>query len=92
MHGSLLFGEKEIRRFVNPPTVTSPPFVVFDEADEVVGCGGLEIGLQWSRPLPHGGSLFVRGTYEAQLWADAGAPTLTFLGFEGFGIALGLAR
>jgi len=63
-----------------------------DDAEAVVGCGGLEIGLQWSRPLANCGSLFIRGTYEAQLWADAGAPTLTFLGFEGFGLALGVAR
>ena len=38
------------------------------------------------------GDVFFRGTYETQLWAAAGAPTLTFLGFDGVGLSLGLIR
>ena len=92
MHGSLLFGSKQMRRVANSIPATVPPIIVLGNADEVVGCAELEIGLQWSRQLENGADLFLRGTYEAQLWTDAGAPTLTFLGFEGFGLAVGLAR
>ena len=88
--GSLLFGRKDLTRFVNPPSLTAPPVIRLQEADEVVGCGALEVGAQWERTWDHGSRLFVRGTYGSQLWAEGGAPTLTFLGFESFNLSAGL--
>jgi hypothetical protein len=94
--GSLLFGRKNLTRlYLNPYDQSdppAPPLLRLHNADEVVGAGQLEVGAQWDRQLAKGGSLFVRASYEGQLWADAGAPTLTFLGFEGFNLTLGFAR
>lgn len=94
--GSLLYGEKTISRSVlgdvTPPPTTTPPFLGLYNADEVSGIFELALGVEYSRDFGRMGALFLRGTYEGQLWTAAGAPTLTFLGFEGFGIAIGLAR
>jgi len=70
----------------------SPPVVSLDKASEVLGIGELELGLQWTRRLDNGTDVFLRGTYEGQLWSDSGTPTLGYLGFQGFGVALGFAR
>ena len=93
--GAFLYGEKELRRTtvgdVTPPSAAVPPNVVLDDADEVTAVFELTTGLQWSRPTQCG-NLFFRGTYEAQLWTEGGAPTLTFLGLEGFGFSIGIDR
>ena len=92
--GALLFGKKTINRTVigdqSPQLATR--VLVLDEADEVVGIGEMNFGLEWSRRLQGGRNLNIRGLYEGQLWAEAGAPTLGFLGFEGFGIQVSLTR
>jgi hypothetical protein len=88
--GALLFGHKNIDRFLMSGSESELPFLRLTGADEVVGCGQLELGVEWERQLEHGGFLFVRGTWEGQLWTDAGAPTLTFLGFQGIGLSCGL--
>lgn len=88
--GALLFGQKNLTRFVQPASLTAPPLIRFENADEVVGCGSLEVGAQWERSWGNGSRLFVRGTYGSQLWTDAGAPTLTFLGVESFNLSAGL--
>ena len=92
--GAFLFGTKTIERTVLGDQSPQPaaPFLALEEADEVVGIGELGFGFEWSRWLPNGHQLTARGTYEGQLWADAGAPTLGFLGFEGFGAAVELRR
>jgi hypothetical protein len=94
--GSLLYGEKDLTRSVvgdvTPAPTTTPPFMVLDDADEVSGIFELSAGLEWSRQTQNFGDLFVRGAYETQLWTAAGAPTLTFLGFDGISLSLGLER
>jgi hypothetical protein len=91
---SFLFGEKTLRRTVfndaTPPPNTGMPVVLFDDSDEITGIYGANIGLGWQR---HGdvASLLIEGTYEGQLWTEGGAPTITFAGFEGLGLTLGLA-
>ena len=93
--GSLLFGRKTLQRTtvgdITPATAAAPPNVILDDADEVSAIFSLTGGLQWTRRTPMG-DVFFRGTYETQLWAAAGAPTLTFLGFDGVGLSLGLIR
>lgn len=93
--GSLLFGRKTLQRTtvgdITPATAAAPPNVILDDADEVSAIFSLTGGLQWTRRTPMG-DVFFRGTYETQLWTAAGAPTLTFLGFEGIGLSLGLTR
>jgi len=92
----LLFGTKTLSRIqtivpgVTPPEVTTPT-VLLNDVDEVTAGGELQMGLQWQHPT-EAGDLFIRSTYEGQLWTDAGAPTLTFLGFEGFNLAVGFSR
>ena len=64
----------------------------FLKRPNVLGIGEIELGVQWTRTLPNGTDLLVRGTYEGQLWSDSGTPTLGYLGFEGFGAQIGFAR
>lgn len=91
---SFLFGEKTLRRTVfndaTPAPNTGLPAIAFDDSDEITGVYGANIGLGWQR---HGdfASLLIEGTYEGQLWTEGGAPTITFAGFEGLGLTLGLA-
>jgi hypothetical protein len=89
--GGVLFGEKSLSRFENNGSSGLPPFISLGSVDEVSGVGELDVGLEWRRATEHG-SLAIRGAYEGQLWTDAGAPTLTFLGFEGFRIGVELSR
>ncbi len=92
--GALLFGSKQLNRTVIGDQSPQPatPFLNLQDADEVVGIGEISMGTEWAAQLQHGHSLRVRGTYEGQLWAEAGAPTIGFLGFEGFGLQIELAR
>ncbi len=91
-HGALLFGDKNLDRVEVNGAGIGPPVVSLDRAREVLGIGELQLGVQWARQLAGGTELFVRGTYEAQLWSDAGTPTLGYLGFEGFGAEFGFRR
>lgn len=92
--GALLYGTKTIDRTVlgdvSPPTAS--PFLMLDEADEVVGIGEIGFGVEWAKTMRTGAELAVTGTYDGQLWAEAGAPTLGFLGFQGFGLGVELRR
>ena len=93
--GSLLFGQKTLRRDVindQTPNAFIPPFLRLDDADEVVGIGELNFGLEWGGMFANGYCLSIRGLYEGQLWAESGAPTLGFLGFEGLGLQIELKR
>jgi hypothetical protein len=86
---ALLFGQKDLWR---RDYGAAPPVVVdLDSADEVAGAFELDLGLEWIRKLSFG-DFFVRASYEGQLWTEAGAPTLGYLGFEGIGLSLGLSR
>jgi|GEM_PF-1417420 len=92
--GAFLFGTKALNRTVlgDQSPQPSSPFLSLDDADEVVGIGELGLGLEWSRPLANRHHLTVRGQYEGQLWAEGGAPTLGFLGFQGAVVQIGLMR
>lgn len=92
--GALLFGTKTIDRTVFGDQSPQPasPFLSLDEADEVVGIGEFGFGLEWSKRTARGARFSVAGTYDGQLWAEAGAPTLGFLGFQGFGVHAELRR
>jgi hypothetical protein len=92
--GALLFGTKTINRTVLGDQSPQPasPFLSLLEADEVVGIGEMSLGLEWSKKMATGCQLLIRGTYEGQLWAEAGAPTLGFLGFQGYGIQAEIRR
>ena len=92
--GSFLFGTKSINRTVLGDQSPQPasPFLTLNDADEVVGVGELNLGLEWSTITARGTQLLMRGSYESQFWAEAGAPTLGFLGFQGFGIQAELRR
>lgn len=96
VRGSLLFGDKTIARTVvgdvTPAPNTTLPIVALNGADEVSGIFELALGVEWSRELGNQTEIFAQGMYEGQLWTAAGAPTLTFLGFEGFMVAIGIAR
>jgi hypothetical protein len=89
--GALLFGRKRLNRFVfgnvGPATM---PQLTLDDANDVVPIFDLRVGGQWSCRLANDWQISVQGMYEGQLWAEAGAPTLGFLGFEGFSLQLAL--
>ena len=92
--GALLYGTKSIERTVVGDQSPQPavPFLRLSDADEVVGIGEFGFGLEWAATMAHGSELAIAGTYEGQLWAEAGAPTLGFLGFQGFGLHAELRR
>ncbi len=92
--GALLYGTKTIDRTVFGDVSSPPasPFLMLDEADEVVGIGEFGFGIEWARTMRTGAELAVTGTYDGQLWAEAGAPTLGFLGFQGYGLGVELRR
>ncbi len=93
--GALLFGSKTLERTVindQSPVPGVVPQLRLPDADEVVGIGELGTGLEWRAEFADGRYVSLRGLYEGQLWAEAGAPTLGFLGFQGFGIQLELGR
>lgn len=93
-NGALLYGTKTIERTVFGDISSPPasPFLMLEEADEVVGIGEFGFGFEWARTMGSGAELAVAGTYDGQLWAEAGAPTLGFLGFQGFGLGVELRR
>ncbi len=92
---ALLYGSKTLSRTVindQTPAGQASPFLQLNDADEVVGIGEMNLGLEWGTFLPSGHQALLRGVYEGQLWAEAGAPTLGFLGFQGFGLQMELKR
>ncbi|MDP6553891.1 MAG: Lpg1974 family pore-forming outer membrane protein [Pirellulaceae bacterium] len=91
LRGSLLYGEKSLQRSVigDSTPVPGPPIVQLDDVDEVTAGFEMALGVEWKREFASGHQLVVQGTYEGQLWTAAGAPTLTFLGFEGFSVSIG---
>jgi hypothetical protein len=100
-NGALLYGTKTIERTVfgdissrslDPFQPQASPFLMLEEADEVVGIGEFGFGFEWARTMGSGAELAVTGTYDGQLWAEGGAPTLGFLGFQGFGLGVELRR
>jgi hypothetical protein len=95
VRGSLLYGQKNLNRTVagdvTPAPVAGSPTVSLNDADEVVAAGELGIGLRYTKAISQQADFYVQGTLDGQLWTEAGAPTLTFLGFQGIGLALGLA-
>ena len=91
--GALLYGDKDLDRFTNVTSAQTPtPYASLHDADEVVGMGEVQLGAEWTLRTARGWNLLMRGTYEGSLWAEAGAPTLGFLGFEGFALTLGIER
>ena len=89
----LIFASKDIHRTaVNAlPAPPSNPVVNFDNADELLMNLEMELGMEWSRRLSFG-DIFLRGTYEGQLWSDSGGSALGYLGVEGFGVSVGFSR
>jgi hypothetical protein len=93
---ALLYGQKTLQRTVvgdvTPAPMTGPATVGLPNADEVSGIFELGLGLEWRHSAGRLGTVAVQGLYEGQLWTDGGAPTLTFLGFEGFSLNVSLLR
>lgn len=94
--GAMIFAEKNLTRLaVNAvPMNSGPPLpnTTYNDADELLVTGQMQLGVQWTRPLCRGGELFVRGTYEGQIWTDAGGNALGYLGVEGFGLSVGVSK
>jgi hypothetical protein len=88
--GGVFFGNKSMFRFVdnNLDDPEMLPIIVVDQVDEVTGMGEMSFGLEWTG-CTRWGQFFARGMYGAQLWTDAGAPTLTYMGFEGLSVSVG---
>jgi hypothetical protein len=90
VRGAFMFGNKNFTRSVSPGSPTNPSSTSLYHASDIVGMGMIELGAEYNCRFNCGRSLFVRGMYEGQLWTDTGSPTLTFLGFEGFSVGVGL--
>lgn len=86
--GSFLFGQKTLERSVTGDVTPNagPANVKLRNADEITGIYEAGLGAEWRLYSGAAGEFSLRGMYEGQLWTDGGAPTITFLGFEGFSI------
>lgn len=92
---AILFGEKDIHRFsLGGPSVPlgGLPRIDFDDASEMLLVGRIQLGAQYTREIAWGGEMFLRATYEGQVWTDSGGNALGYLGVQGFGLAVGLAK
>lgn len=90
--GALLFGSKSLTRsvsIVGAPLPQPTNNIALIDADEITPTLGLTLGMEWERRLSRS-RFFARGAYEAELWAESGAPTLGYLGFEGFTLTVGI--
>lgn len=94
LRGSVLFGENTVFGQETYTDWDEVAITRINDNDVTLGIGEVELGLEYSRQLASGGRVFFRGTYEGQLWLDAGSPNSTEgdLGFEGFGLAVGFDR
>jgi hypothetical protein len=92
---SFLFGEKNLSRIVSNDATPAPntglPILVLAGSDEITGIYGVSVGAGRQRQTRFG-KMFVEGAYESQLWTEGGAPTITFAGFNGFSVSLGITR
>ena len=96
LQGSLVYGDKTLKRNVvgdvTPPPNMTAPNLILDNLSEASGIFEIALGFEVARDLERAGRIFTRGQYHGQLWTAAGAPTLSFLGFEGFSVGLGWER
>lgn len=85
-HAALLIGEKTQQRGVvgDISPIPLPAFVALRDSMEATGAFETGIGLEWNAYTGDAGSLSFRFLYEAQLWTETGAPTLSYLGFDAF--------
>lgn len=100
--GALLYGEKTIQREATgtiaapvPSLVLpngAPASVAMTEGEDFAAAIELGLGAEWRHDLGNFGHFYIQGMYEGQLWTAAGEPTLTFLGFEGLNLSLGMSR
>lgn len=92
---SLVTGDKNLNRTVigdvTPAAVAGSRVVGFNNADKVVASGDPGIGLRYTTQINQQADIFLQATFESQLWTETGPPTLTFLGFQGIGLALGMS-
>lgn len=70
------------------------PTTFSSSTDTMLSILEVQVGAQWSCCVGRGARLFVRGSFEGQVWGDAGNlyTTDSDLGFVGFGIGVGLTR
>lgn len=102
VRGALLYGEKTIEREATgtlagpvPSLVLpsgAPASVAMTEGEDFAAAIELGLGAEWRHDLGNIGHFYIQGMYEGQLWTAAGEPTLTFLGFEGLNLSLGMSR
>lgn len=90
--GALLVAEKNLHRtVVGDVTPTPGPAVItLANAGEPTGVFEFSLGVEWNRELGEWGDLLLGASYESQLWTGGGAPTMTYLGFDGFAASVGL--
>ena len=90
--GALLVGEKNLNRTVvgDVTPVPAPAAIALNDSREPTGVFELSLGVEWSQEVGDWCDLFVAAQYEAQLWTEAGAPTMTYVGFDGFVTSFGL--
>lgn len=87
MRGSIAFGEAS-QRIVDTAGANVTSFRQID-SNKSIAMGEMGAGLRYSL-----GSWFLRGSWEGQLWTDAGGPIRNTgdIGFHGFSLALGFNR
>lgn len=91
---SLIFGEKTLERTVvgdvTPQPAAGPPVLSLRGAGDTVAAGEMGLGMRYGVEFENHAEGFIQGSWQGQLWTDAGAPTLAFLGLQGIGLAVGI--
>ncbi|MBN2293958.1 MAG: hypothetical protein JXM70_16140 [Pirellulales bacterium] len=65
--------------------------------DQLLSVAEIQLGLEWTRCLKSGATVFVEGLFEGQVWANTGGNHMTMtkssdLGMVGFVFGAGIAR
>ena len=65
--------------------------------DQIISVGELQLGLEWTRDLKSGATIFVESLFEGQVWGNTGGNHMTMtkssdLGMVGFVFGAGISR
>jgi hypothetical protein len=100
LRGSLLFGTDTNAITVTNNAVVPPTTMPYlAKQDQAVGIAEIQMGLEWTRSLSQGRSLFVQALWEGQIWDGMQNSAYyyygsgqTNLGLDGFSFSIGFSR
>jgi hypothetical protein len=98
VRGSVLFGRQRWEEVWNyhghTPPAPAQGLYVLDRGNTTVATLGGSIGVQYDRSFREGVDMFVRCSWQGEMWFDVGSPTRACddMAMEGISIAVGISR